>query len=202
MRGHNGGVTSNGTIARSVVHRVLAGVKGANWDQYSPTWRSGPVYEQTGLVEHRNALDVCVYVELRTETSSRTYPDHRTAYAHWSRLTLRKGCGNCAEMAAAAFTLALEEGARIVEYAEFEHFDHAFCILGRARGSDLSRPASWGSDCWICDPWAAGITGDRKMGAFEARLFPRVARRLVGNGDHAVVVKAREEQRLTRAAVR
>ncbi len=132
-------MTSNGSIARSVLGRVLARVKGANWDAYSPSWRSGPVYERTGLVEHRNALDVCLYVELRTETRARRYPDHRSAYADWSRLTLSKGCGNCAEMAAAAFTLSLEAGAKIVEYAEFEHFDHAFCILGRERGSDLSR---------------------------------------------------------------
>ncbi len=183
---------SNAAVAKEVVQQILARVQAANWDQYDPSRRTGPVYERTGVAAHRNALDVCLYVELRTETGKRTYPDHRSAYADWSRLTLSKGCGNCAEMAAAAFTLALQKGCPIVEYMTFTKIDHAFCVLGRKATTDLSQPSSWGSDCWICDPWAAGINNDISLGVFSATRFRQVTAVTMGNVDRSVQVEARE----------
>jgi len=186
-------VRSNAAIATEIVRQVTARVKAANWDQYDASRRTGPAFEQTGLKEHRNALDVCVYVELRSETRKKVYPDHRTAYADMARLAMSKGCGNCGEMAAAAFTLALQKGARIVEYMSFENVDHAFCVLGRSEQSDLDRPSTWGADCWVCDPWVAGIQKSVGLGAFDARRFLQVTRRTIGNVDRSVKVDAREE---------
>ena len=183
---------SNAVIAREVVTQVLAKVRAANWDQYDASRRTGPVYEKTGVAAHRNALDVCLYVELRTEVGKQIYPDHRTAYAHWSRLAMSKGCGNCGEMAAAAFTLALEKGCPIVEYMTFVNVDHAFCVLGRPDTTSLAQPTSWGSDCWICDPWVAGIQNDVSLGAFSATRFMQVTARTIGNVDRSVQVEARE----------
>jgi len=185
-------VKSDAVLAKEVVAQVLAKVRAANWDQYDASRRTGPVYEKTGVAAHRNALDQCLYVELRTETSTRVYPDHRTAFAHWARLTLSKGCGNCGEMAAAAFTLALQKGCPIVEYMTFTNVDHAFCVLGRPATAALAQPTSWGSDCWICDPWAAGIHNDVTLGAFPATRFAQVTTRTMGNVDRSVQVEARE----------
>jgi hypothetical protein len=52
---------------------------------------------------------------------------------------------------------------------------HCFVVVGRAKGSDLAKPQSWGPDARVVDPWAATI-GARLIGTADrppiANLWP------------------------------
>ncbi|MNF21169.1 Photox toxin [compost metagenome] len=52
---------------------------------------------------------------------------------------------------------------------------HCFVVVGRAEGSDLGKPQSWGPDARVVDPWAATI-GARLIGTADrppiANLWP------------------------------
>lgn len=147
--------------------------------------------DQSRLKE--KGLDRCVYVELRPETTRRssTYANLIDAYADISRRTLAKGCGNCGEMAAAAFTLAFERGCSAVDYAVFNEIDHALCVVGRPDGTDLDRPGSWGPGCWFVDPWLGGITGKDDWGVFNSSLFDIVMKRAFDRDRLTVESKSR-----------
>lgn len=198
-RRHTDSVTSNAFIAKQIVGIVLSKVKAANWDQYDPSRRSNgrPAYEATNDdPDYLTGLDVCLYKELRPEVAREQYFKWTTAHADVARRALSKGCGNCGEMASIAFTLALEKGCKIVEFMSFDEEkgdpDHAFCVLGRDARTDLARPATWGADCWFCDPWAAGLYRDRTFGAFPAPQYRQFTSHAMGLiPKHPIVVGAR-----------
>ena len=63
------------------------------------------------------------------------------------------GCGNCGEQSAIAFVYLRDRGVRPLEYMHFKNHDHAFVALNRPKGSDESKPGTWGIDAVVCDPW-------------------------------------------------
>ena len=75
------------------------------------------------------------------------------------------GCGNCGEQAALAFMdLHSRFHTRPLDYMARTNADHAFVVIGRARGSRIDDHTTWGDDAVVCDPW------DNK--AYAAREIP------------------------------
>jgi hypothetical protein len=78
------------------------------------------------------------------------------------------GCGNCREQAAVALVyLFNKKHVRVVDFMRRTDIDHAFVVIGRETGSDLSDYKTWGAKCIVCDPW------DEK--AFAAADIPKYA---------------------------
>lgn len=78
------------------------------------------------------------------------------------------GCGNCREQAAVALVyLFNKKHVRVVDFMRRTDIDHAFVVIGRETGSDLSGYETWGPRCVVCDPW------DEK--AFPAADIPKYA---------------------------
>jgi hypothetical protein len=73
------------------------------------------------------------------------------ANASWSKLY---GCGNCGEQSALAFTFLENQQIFPLDWVCTENWSHAFVIINRAKGSDLSNYQTWGSAAVICDPWS------------------------------------------------
>lgn len=63
------------------------------------------------------------------------------------------GCGNCGEQSAIAFVYLRQQKTFPLDWMEVNDYQHAFVIIGRARGSDIKNYNTWGSDAVICDPW-------------------------------------------------
>lgn len=64
------------------------------------------------------------------------------------------GCGNCGEQAALAYQWLLEQKVSPLEYMNLARpKDHAFVVLGRVPGSQISNPSTWGPAAVVCDPW-------------------------------------------------
>jgi hypothetical protein len=63
------------------------------------------------------------------------------------------GCGNCGEQSAVAFVYLRRQKTFPLDWMEVNNYQHAFVIIGRARGSDPRNYATWGEDAVICDPW-------------------------------------------------
>jgi hypothetical protein len=63
------------------------------------------------------------------------------------------GCGNCGEQSAVAFAYLRRQKTFPLDWMEVNDYQHAFVIIGRQRGSDASKPSTWGSEAVICDPW-------------------------------------------------
>lgn len=66
----------------------------------------------------------------------------------------RHGCGNCAEMSAIAFLYLYDQGIKVrLDRMAIQDGDHMFVLLDRAKGSDPTKPETWGARCAIADPW-------------------------------------------------
>lgn len=64
------------------------------------------------------------------------------------------GCGNCGEQAALAFIdLHERHHAHPLDYMARTNRDHAFVVIGRARGSRIDDYTTWGNEAVVCDPW-------------------------------------------------
>jgi hypothetical protein len=63
------------------------------------------------------------------------------------------GCGNCGEQSAIAFVFLRNQKTFPLDWMEVNNYEHAFVIIGRARGSDATNPITWGNEAVICDPW-------------------------------------------------
>lgn len=81
------------------------------------------------------------------------------------------GCGNCAEQCAVAIEFLLEYGGiESLDYMGFDPsrgFDHQFLVIGRERGSQVTKVSTWGLNAVICDPWQ-GQAARRAYCACEA----------------------------------
>lgn len=76
----------------------------------------------------------------------------------WAKHALTMQAGNCALQAAVAFEyLRTHKKMFPVEMMGFRHMDHAFCILGRHKDSDLENFADWTTDAIVCDPWRGNV---------------------------------------------
>lgn len=65
----------------------------------------------------------------------------------------RNGCGNCGEQSASAWVFLWKKGVRPLDWMHFTNGDHAFVVVGRANGSNVNDPSSWGATAVVCDPW-------------------------------------------------
>lgn len=63
------------------------------------------------------------------------------------------GCGNCGEQAAIAFIQLAQRKIVPLDYMARNHADHAFVVIGRARGSRAEIHTTWGPEAIVCDPW-------------------------------------------------
>ena len=88
-----------------------------------------------------------------------------------ARLARRKGCGNCEDMASVAFDYCYVQGARPLDLMNLVGTSHAFVCIGRLKNSQLGKPNTWGNDCYICDPWGAGLKGHDKYGLYPGKDF-------------------------------
>jgi hypothetical protein len=76
----------------------------------------------------------------------------------WAKHALTMQAGNCGIQAAVAFEYLRNHKKMFpVEVMEFRHLDHAFCILGRDKDSDLEDFAAWTKDAIVCDPWRGNV---------------------------------------------
>ncbi len=62
--------------------------------------------------------------------------------------------GNCGEHSAIAYTyLKNEKNLRKLDYLALVNGDHAFVVIGRKPGSDVTDPTTWGDAAVVCEPW-------------------------------------------------
>lgn len=109
----------------------------------------------TDLLRSRGGAFVCVWAARRA--FKKATAGWKSTWKKLERLAAtaeRMGCGNCAEQAALAFFYLCRRDVVPIDYMSQADKDHAFVVLGRKGGSDPSKPASWGADAVVCDPWA------------------------------------------------
>jgi hypothetical protein len=90
--------------------------------------------------------------------------------AQMARSAIDSGIGNCAEQAAVTFIYLRDKGIFPIEIAFWGNLvsnqgSHAFVILDRLADSDITKPATWGETCVVCDPQMTGL-------AFPASMTP------------------------------
>lgn len=71
--------------------------------------------------------------------------------------------GNCSEMAAIAFVFLRDRGVRPLDFMHFLGKDHAFVILGRPAGTDVSDFSSWADKSIVCDAYRGEAGVARKL---------------------------------------
>ena len=77
----------------------------------------------------------------------------------WAARASASHCGNCAEYAAVAFVyLEKQASVRPLDFMRFSNGDHMYVVIGRAAGSDVADPSTWGRLAVVCDPWKADNT--------------------------------------------
>ncbi|QBR83742.1 hypothetical protein E3983_04850 [Legionella israelensis] len=62
--------------------------------------------------------------------------------------------GNCGELAYQALDYFLTETDFRAEVYHIVNGDHVFLVVNRDPNSDPAKPETWGSEAFICDPWA------------------------------------------------
>ncbi len=82
-------------------------------------------------------------------------PTRYYQFAHYvGSLAKENGVGNCGDKASLAAVMMADRGLGPVEIFCLSAGDHGFCVVGRAPGSDLHDPKTWGPDAVIVDPWS------------------------------------------------
>ena len=82
----------------------------------------------------------------------------------WAAKAEHVGCGNCGEQAALAFMdLHNRFHVRPLDYMARRNADHAFVVIGRARGSKIDDYLTWGDDAVVCDPWDNKVYAAREV---------------------------------------
>ena len=95
---------------------------------------------------------VCVLAE-RSVDKENSGSSLEVTVARWAAMSESTGCGNCGEQSAIAFMYLRGRCVRPLEYMHFTNHDHAFVVLNRAKGSDETKPGTWGAGSVVCDPW-------------------------------------------------
>ena len=62
--------------------------------------------------------------------------------------------GNCGEYGSLALNYLRKQGVDNAETYSIGEDDHCFAVIGRAEGSNPSKPETWGPDAVVCDPWS------------------------------------------------
>lgn len=93
------------------------------------------------------------------------------------------GCGNCGEMAHAAYWYLYDKGYRPIDRMSRTTADHAFVVLGRIEGSNINDPSTWGKNAVVVDPWrgevfpASEIPTEYLEGDYSATFKPKLLNR-------------------------
>lgn len=97
-------------------------------------------------------------------------------------VALSKGThlGNCGENACLALDHIVnnEPDAYAEVYEMDAAVDHVFCVVDRDKGSDPTKPETWGENAYVCDPWgdevypASELSKPRSYKASEAQHKP------------------------------
>jgi hypothetical protein len=79
------------------------------------------------------------------------------------------GCGNCGEQSAIAFVFLRRQKTFPLDWMEVNDYQHAFVIIGRRRGSDVTDYRTWGDEAVVCDPWRDVVGTVRNEASYFAR---------------------------------
>ncbi len=100
------------------------------------------------------AAAACVVAKRLLNPDDKSQP-HWDRIHRWAADAEASHCGNCGEYAAVAFVY-LENQPKI-RPLEFMYFqapgDHNYVVIGRAAGSIITDPGTWGRQAMVCDPW-------------------------------------------------
>lgn len=89
-------------------------------------------------------------------------------------VTNKLSIGNCGELAYQALDYFLAKTDFRAEVYHIVNGDHVFLVVNRDPNSDPTKPETWGSEAFICDPWANKV--------FSASEYQSELKNYYGNG--------------------
>lgn len=172
-------------IAREACNFVLsAGLQGANWDQYRRVVNFEKCVIQTDdsvrCSSAANELDRNLYKDRNAKISD----GDRVARA------LTRKVGNCEEFSRVAFDYLRQQGVKPIHRISLSApGDHVFVVIGKFDKDSFSfyhhddNPLQWGPSSIVCDPWAEGLTNDKRYGVYPTYLANRYLREVLSTSE-------------------
>jgi len=147
-------LTAASRAVRSVQERGISANNDYDYNGFSETWSNL-------TMDARGRTNACVANSNRAiDRELAAIPEGATDYAI-RRLRVfassgnRNLCGNCGVKSASAYVTLMRLRVSPLDWMSCDKrvLDHAFVVIGRAPGSEIRDPSTWGDEAVVCDPW-------------------------------------------------